>query len=105
MWEQPKKPTDLKLCSGWINFRTEEIHLTDSKDRKEADPPLTEEAVKMLKKLQDLKSDPNTKASFAAGSLWVFPQASDPSKHINENSYRCKLRDFHFKFGFGNSLK
>ena len=24
---------------------------------------------------------------------------SDPTKHINDNSYRCKLRDFHFKFG------
>ena len=99
MWEKPTKLTDLKLCSGWINFRTEEIHLTDSKDRKEADPPLTEEAVKMLKKLQDLKSDPNTKASFAAGSKWVFPRLSDPTKPINDNSYRVKLKKFNYKFG------
>ena len=99
MWHKPTKPADLKLCSGWINFRTNEIHLTDSKDRNEADPPLTVEAAAMLKRLQDLISDPNTKASFAAGSKWVFARRTDPTKPINNWSYRKKLRKFNYKFG------
>ena len=46
-----------------------------------------------------MKAEENNKASFAAGSIWVFPRPTDPTKHINHSSYRCKLRDFHFKFG------
>jgi integrase len=98
-WKEPLRVADKEQCSGWISFRTQQLFLKDTKNREPAVIDLTEEAIQGLKKLQDLKSDPNTKASFAAGSIWVFPQASDPSKHINENSYRCKLRDFHFKFG------
>ena len=98
-WQEPLKAAVKEECSGWISFRTQQLFLKDTKNREPAVIDLTEEALQGLKKLQDLKSEPNTNASFAAGSLWVFPQVNDPSKHINENSYRCKLRDFHFKFG------
>jgi|TARA_R100001594_G_scaffold16849_1_gene34648 hypothetical protein len=98
-WNKPLRAADMAECSGWVNLRTEQLHLLDSKNRKPATIFLTEEAVKILTKLQELKAEENTNASFAAGSIWIFPRPSDPTKHINENSYRCKLRDFHFKFG------
>ena len=53
----------------------------------------------MFQKLQNLVSEENSNASFAVGSKWVFPRPTDPTKHINENSYRVKLRNFHFKMG------
>ena len=98
-WTEPLKAADKEECSGWISFRTNQLFLKDTKNRKPAVIDLTVEAAQGLQKLQELKTDPNTKASFAANSIWVFPRPSDPTKHINENSYRCKLRDFHFKFG------
>jgi len=98
-WQEPLKAVDKEACSGWISFRTNQLFLKDTKNRKPAVIDLTEEAAQGLKKLQELKTEPNTKASFAASSIWVFPRPSDATKHINENSYRCKLRDFHFKFG------
>ena len=39
-------------------------------------------------------SEENTNASFAVGSKWVFPRPTDPTKHINNSSYRVKLRNF-----------
>jgi len=99
-WKEPLKATDKEQCSGWLNFRTSQLFLKDTKNREPAIIDLTEEAERGFKKLQELKSDPDTKASWAANSIWVFPRPTDPTKHVNENSYRCKLRDFHFKFGF-----
>ena len=98
-WNQPLRAADMEECSGWFNFRTQQLCLKDSKNRKTATIDLTEESVQVLQKLQRMKSEENNKASFAASSIWVFPRATDPTKHINDNSYRCKLRDFHFKFG------
>jgi len=98
-WQQPLKAVDKEECSGWISFRTNQLFLKDTKNRKPAVIDLTEEAAQGLKKLQNMKAEEDNKASFAAGSIWVFPRSTDPTKHINHNSYRCKLRDFHFKFG------
>ena len=53
----------------------------------------------MLQKLQNLISEENTNASFAVGSKWVFPRPTDPTKHVNNSSYRVKLRNFHYKMG------
>ena len=99
-WKKPISLVDQKKCTGWIDWRKKEIHLTDTKNRKDADCESTEELIVQLHKLQNLVSDPNTKASWAAGSMWVFPRPTDPTKHINNSSYRCKLRDFNFKMGF-----
>jgi len=99
-WNKPESITEQKKCSGWLDWRKKEIHLTDTKNRKEADPEMTEELIKQLHKLQNLVSESNTNASWAAGSMWVFPRPTDPSMHINNSSYRCKLRDFNYKFGF-----
>ena len=82
-----------------VNFKQEEIHLTDIKDRKSADVGLTVEAIQVLKKLQQLKIDENSKAGFAAGSKFVFPRPTDPSQPINYSSYRKKLIKFNYKFG------
>ena len=99
VWNKPTTITEQKQCSGWINFKNEEIHLTDSKDRNAADVGLTVEAIQVLKKLQQLKIDDASKAGFAAGSKYVFPRPTDPSKPINYNSFRKKLQRFNYKFG------
>ena len=99
LWKEPTSKADALSCSGWINFRTKSIHFTDTKNRKPADVELTEEMITMLQKLQNLISDENTNASYAVGSKWVFPRPTDPSKPINNSSYRVKLRDFNYKMG------
>ena len=53
-WNKPESITEQKKCSGWIDWRKKEIHLTDTKNRKEADPEMTEELIKQLHKLQVL---------------------------------------------------
>ena len=98
-WNKPLKAADMAECSGWVSLRTEQLFLLDTKNRKPATIDLTVESVQILQKLQNMKAEEDNKASFAAGSIWVFPRPTDPTKHINDNSYRCKLRDFHFKFG------
>jgi len=99
-WKKPVSLVDQKKCTGWIDWRKKEIHLTDTKNREDADCELTDEMLMMLQKLQNMITDANTKASFAVGSMWVFPRPTDPTQHINNSSYRCKLRDFNFKMGF-----
>ena len=99
VWNKPSTITEQKQCSGWVNFKKEEIHLTDSKDRKAADVGLTVEAIQVLKKLQQLKIDEKSKAGFAAGSKYVFPRPTDPSQPINYSSFRKKLQRFNYKFG------
>ena len=98
-WNQPLRAADMKECTGWFSFRTQQLFLKDSKNRQPATIDLTEESVQILQKLQRMKAEENNKASFAAGSIRVFPRPTDPTKHINHSSYRCKLRYFHFKFG------
>ena len=29
----------------------------------------------------------------------LFPRPTDPTKHVNNSSYRVKLRNFHYKMG------
>ncbi len=98
VWHKPQSEKEIKNCSGWLNLENKTIHLTDSKDRKEADPPLTDEAVKMLRELQRYKSE-RKECAFALGTPWIFPRATDPSQPINDSSYRVKLKYFNFKFG------
>lgn len=99
MWRKPDLPSEQKDCSGWINWETKEIHLTDSKNRKPADVGLTDEAIDLLKNLQKYKIDPDSRAGWAASSKYVFPRVTDPSLPINDSSYRKKLQKFNFKFG------
>jgi len=99
LWKKPINKTDEKDCTGWIDFRTKSLHLKDTKNREPADVELTDEMLVILQKLQYLVSEENSNASFAVGSRWVFPRATDPSQHVNENSYRVKLRNFHYKMG------
>ncbi len=99
-WNKPTSLVDQKKCTGWIDWRKKEIYLTDTKNREDASCELTEEMVLMLRKLQNYVTDENTNASYAAGSMWVFPRPTDPVLHINNTSYRTKLRDFNYKMGF-----
>ena len=99
-WNKPTSLIDQKKCTGWIDWRKKEIYLTDTKNREDASCELTEEMVLMLRKLQNYVTDENTNASYAAGSMWVFPRPTDPVLHINNTSYRTKLRDFNYKMGF-----
>ena len=99
-WNKPTSLIDQKKCTGWIDWRKKEIYLTDTKNREDASCELTEEMVLMLRKLQNYVTDENTNASYAAGSMWVFPRPTDPALHINNTSYRTKLRDFNYKMGF-----
>ena len=103
-WEKPHSLAKQKECRGWIDWRKKEIYLTDTKNREDADCELTAEMIVILKKLQNLISDENSNASWAVGSMWVFPRPTDPTKHINNSSYRCKLRDFNFKMGFATRV-
>ena len=99
-WNKPTSLVDQKKCTGWIDWRKKEIYLTDTKNREDASCELTEEMVLMLRKLQNYVTEENTNASYAAGSMWVFPRPTDPTLHINNTSYRTKLRDFNYKMGF-----
>ena len=104
VWRKPDLASEQKNCSGWINWDTKEIHLTDSKNRKTADVGLTDEAIELLKNLQKYKIDPNSKAGWAASSKYVFPQVTDPTKPINDSSYRKKLQKFNYKFGLAERI-
>ena len=48
VWYKPRSIREIESCSGWMDLDNKTIHLTDIKDRKEADPPLTDEAIQML---------------------------------------------------------
>jgi len=98
-WKKPINKTDEKECTGWIDFRRKTIWLKDTKNREPAEVEITDEMFVMLQKLQNLISEENTNASFAVGSKWVFPRPTDPTKHVNNSSYRVKLRNFHYKMG------
>ena len=98
VWHKPKSIKEVESCSGWLDLENKTIHLTDSKDRKEADPPLTDEAIQMLQQLQKYNSE-RKECAFALGTPWIFPRATDPSMPINNNSYRVKLKYFNYKFG------
>ena len=96
--QKPRTVREIKSCSGWIDYEKEIIHLTDSKDRNAADVPLTVEAIEMLQQLQKYIVE-REECSFALQSPWIFPRATDPTKPINNNSYRVKLKYFNYKFG------
>ena len=98
VWHKPRSTKEIESCSGWLDLENKTIHLTDSKDRKEADPPLTDEAMQMLQQLQKYNSE-RKECAFALGTPWIFPRATDPSMPINNNSYRVKLKYFNYKFG------
>ena len=99
VWRKPTSIAEQLKCTGWIDWQKKEIYLRDTKNRQDASPEMTEELFTQLQKLQNLISDKDTKASWAVGSKWVFPRPTDPSKPINNSSYRVKLRDFHYKMG------
>ena len=98
VWHKPRSLREIENCSGWLDLENKSIHLTDSKDRKEADPPLTDEAIQFLQQLQKYNSE-RKECAFASGTPWMFPRKTDPSMPINNNSYRVKLKRFNFKFG------
>ena len=103
-WRKPDLASEQKDCSGWIDWNEQVIHLTDSKDRKPADVGLTDLAMRVLKNLQKLKIDPDSRAAWAASSKYIFPRVTDPSKPINDNSYRKKLQKFNHKFGLAEKI-
>ena len=76
-----------KLCSGWIDWKRQEIYLRDTKNREDAECEITSELFEQLKKLQNLVSEENSNASWAVGSMWVFPRRTDPALHINNTSF------------------
>lgn len=99
VWREPTSEVDKKNCSGWLLENNTRIYIRDSKDRNEAIVDLTPEATEVLNKLMDLKNSENTAASFAAGAAYVWPRATDPKKHIGNNSYRKNLCKFNYRFG------
>jgi|TARA_R100001143_G_C3351209_1_gene129622 hypothetical protein len=98
VWHKPRSLKEIESCSGWLDLENKSIHLTDSKDRKAADVGLTVEAIQMLQQLQKYNSE-RKDCAFALGTPWIFPRKTDPSKPINNNSYRVKLKHFNYKFG------
>ena len=104
MWRKPDLASEQKNCSGWINWEANEIHLTDTKNRKPADVGLTDEAINLLRNLQKYKIDSDSRAGWAASSPYVFPRFTDPTKPINDSSYRKKLQKFNFKFGLAERI-
>ena len=99
-WRKPDTITEQLKCTGWIvSLDTGEVYLRDSKDRSEATIYLTEQGIKTLKKLWELVSSDDTNASWAVGSMYIFPRKTDPTKHVNFSSYRKFVEKFHFKMG------
>ncbi len=96
VWKKPKTPKGISECRGWVDYNKNIIHLTDSKDRRAADVPLTVEAANMLKQLEKYRLE---RAGWAMKSQWIFPRLTDPSLPINNDSYRVKLKHFNYKFG------
>ena len=101
-WRKPATVTDQLKCTGWIvNLNNGEIYLRDSKDRSDATVYLTEEGIAVLKKLQELLVTDETNASWAISSMFIFPRRTDPTKHVNFNSYRKFIEKFNYKMGLG----
>jgi len=98
LWQRPKTVAEEKQCSGWIDFEKNEIYLTDTKNRQDADIGMTDELHSVVDKLLKLKIEVGSRAAWAVTSKWVFPRATDPSLPINNNSYRVKLQKFNYKF-------
>ena len=98
-WREPNSEVVKLKCSGWLLNNNTQVYIRDSKDRNEAVVYLTPEATEIINKLMELRSDDNSNAAFAAGSMYVFPRSSDPTIPINNSSYRKKLEKFNYKFG------
>ena len=99
-WKKPPTITEQLKCTGWIvSLDTGEVYLRDSKDRSDATIYLTDQGIKILKKLWELVSSENTNASWAIGSMYIFPRKTDPTKHVNFSSYRKFVEKFHYKMG------
>ena len=97
-WQEPLTESAKEECSGWLIDNNTKIYIRDSKDLNDAVVDLNM-ATDQLNKLMDYKSEPDTAATFAAQSAYVFPRPTDPTKHITNNSYRKKLYKFNYKFG------
>ena len=104
VWRKPTLVSELNDCSGWVDWNKQEIHFSDTKNREPADVGLTDEALEMLKNLEKYKIDTDSKAAWAASSKYIFPRITEPSKPINDNSYRKKLQKFHYKFGLAERI-
>ena len=98
-WKEPVSETDKLKTTGWIDINKGEIFLRDSKDREPATIYLTDPTINILKRLQGLIIQKNSKADFALGSMFMFPRISDINQHITSNSYRKKLNKLFYKFG------
>jgi integrase len=98
-WREPTSEVVKLKCSGWLLNNNTQVYIKDSKDRNEATVDLTAEATEVINKLMSLRSDDNSNAAFAAGSMYVFPRSTDTTLHINNSSYRKKLEKFNYKFG------
>jgi len=98
-WEKPNDPAGEKEkgCTGWLMLEQGMYHIIDSKNRKPATEKLSEETIKILKRLDALRY---TSESWCVKSKWLFPKKTDPSQHITESSYRWQLQRFMYKFGF-----
>lgn len=101
-----KKPTNVKMeqkkgCTAWLDLSNERLHIIDSKDRNPADVDLTDEAVQLLQKLDEMRGD---RLSWCITSKFVFPRVEDISQCITENSYRFKMDRFQYKFGLAERV-
>jgi integrase len=110
-WKKPNNLVEAKRkgCTGYLYKKYDPeyeenityLHILDSKNRKPADVELTTEIGQMLDKLRELLGG---KESWAYASPFIFPQIEDPSRCINSNSYRVKLKKFNHKFGLGEKI-
>ena len=50
VWRMPALASEQKDCSGWVDWNKQELHFTDTKNRKAADVGLTDEAIRNAKR-------------------------------------------------------
>jgi len=100
-WKKPNnvEAAKAKGCTGWLDLEAGTYYLLDSKNRKEASEELSDFSIKILNKLNEMRYE---SLSWSLKSNFVFPQKTDPSKPITNNSYRWMRDRFYFKFGLAS---
>ena len=86
-WQEPNniEAAKAKGCTGWLDLKNGTYYLIDSKNRKDALEDLSDNSIRILNKLNEMRYE---SLSWCIKSKWVFPCATDIEKHITSNSYR-----------------
>ena len=97
-WQEPNniEAAKAKGCTGWLDLKNGTYYLIDSKNRKDALEDLSDNSIRILNKLNEMRYE---SLSWCIKSKWVFPCATDIENHITSNSYRWQRDRFFHKFG------